>query len=132
VEIIIVIVIIAVLLAGAIPYMYDSIANSVGDRAADAITLKAQEVRSKAIETGEDKKVSITTNGITDVTLPSGWHLEVKGLNDSKFHAPFRNQTWNFSSVGICEPLEFRLSDNNRQINIAFDALTAQLLHDNE
>jgi Tfp pilus assembly protein FimT len=132
VEIIIVIVIIAVLVAGAIPYMYDSIANSTGDRAADAIALKAQEVRSKAIESGEDKKISITTGGITDVTLPSGWHLEVKGLNDSKFHPPFRNQTWNFSSVGICEPLEFRLSDNDRQINIAFDALTAQLLQDHE
>ena len=132
VEIVIALFIVAILVAASLPYIHDSFAHQAGDRAADAIAAQVQVVRNKALETGENQKIVLLTNGIPEVLLPSGWRLEVKGLNDSKFHHPARNQTWNFSSEGICEPLELRLSDDTQQITLSFDALTAQLLHNGE
>ena len=84
------------------------------------------------MESGERQKIILTSSGISMVTLPSGWTLQVKGLNDSKFHAPSRNQSWEFNAAGICEPLSLRLSNKDREILLSFDALTAQPTHDDE
>ena len=131
-EIIIALSLIAILAAASLPYLLDSFANSAGDRAADDLAARVQDIRSRALESGEKQQLGITAAGISGLPLPNGWHLEVKGLNDSRFHTPSKAQTWEFASSGICEPLELRLSDHDRQITLSFDALTAQLLHDHE
>jgi prepilin-type N-terminal cleavage/methylation domain-containing protein len=131
-EIIIALALIAILVTASLPYLFDSFANAAGDRAANAIVAAAQEARGKALDSGENQKLSLTAGGVAQVPLPPGWRLNVKGLNDSKFHLPLRNEVWNFSSAGICEPLQLRLSDGTHQIDLAFDALTAQPLHDND
>jgi len=120
------------MVAASLPYLFDAYASSAGDRAADAIVTKAQEARSKALESGLAQRLSIKPGGIDSVDLPPGWQLEVKGFNDSKFHAPLRNQVWEFNPGGICEPLALRLSDQQRTIILFFDALTAQQLPDHE
>jgi prepilin-type N-terminal cleavage/methylation domain-containing protein len=131
-EIIIALSLVAILVSASLPYLFDSFAAAAGDRAADAITHRVQEIRSKAMESGERQKIILTSSGISMVTLPSGWTLQVKGLNDSKFHAPSRNQSWEFNAAGICEPLSLRLSNKDREILLSFDALTAQPTHDDE
>ena len=131
-EIIIALSLIAILVAASLPYLLDSFANSAGDRAADDIAARVQDIRSRALELGEKQQLCITAAGVSGLPLPNGWHLEVKGLNDSRFHTPSKGQIWEFASSGICEPLELLIRDHDRQIILSFDALTAQLLHDHE
>jgi len=131
-EIIIALSVIAILVTASLPYLFDAYASAAGDRASDAIVTQAQEARSKALESGTPQRLALKSNGITGVDLPSGWQLEVKGFNDSKFHAPLRAQVWEFTPSGICEPLSIRLSDHQRSITLSFDALTAQQLPDHE
>jgi len=131
-EIIIALTLVAILVSASLPYLFDSFAFSAGDHAADAITKKVQETRAKAMGSGERQRIILTSRGITDTSLPGGWILQVKGLNDSKFHAPARNQSWDFGPAGICEPISLRISSGDREIFLTFDALTAQPIHDDE
>ena len=131
-EIIIALSLVAILVSASLPYLFDSFASTAGDRAADNITKKVQETRTKAMESGQHQKILLTSRGISDAPLPGGWSLQVKGLNDSKFHAPTRNQSWDFSPAGICEPISLRISSGDREVLLNFDALTAQPTHDDE
>jgi len=131
-EIIIALTLVAILVSASLPYLFDSFTASAGDRAAEAITAKAQEIRKEAMESAESRKLILTGSGIKGMNLPSGWRLEVKGMNDSKFHPPLRNQSWGFNSAGICEPLALRLLYKDREILLSFDALTAQPVHEDE
>jgi prepilin-type N-terminal cleavage/methylation domain-containing protein len=131
-EIIIALVLVAILVSASVPFLFDSFAASAGERAMEAITLKARETRAEAMEKGEPRRLNITSTGLDGVPLPEGWTLEVQGLNDSRFHEPSRNQVWEFNPAGICEPLSIRLSQGDRQLTATFDALTGQPVPDEE
>jgi len=131
-EIIIALTLVAILVGASLPYLYDSYATSAGERSMEGITSLAQETRRQAMEKGEMCYLNISSKGLGDHELPAGWVLEIKGLNDSKFHTPARDQRWEFSSAGICEPLSLRLTHGDRQIVTTFDALTGQPVHDEE
>lgn len=131
-EIIIALVLVAILVSASVPFLFDSFAASAGERAMEAITLKARETRAEAMEKGEPRRLNITSTGLDGVPLPEGWTLEVQGLNDSRFHEPTRNQVWEFNPAGICEPLSIRISQGDRQLTATFDALTGQPVPDEE
>ena len=131
-EIIIALTLVAILVSASLPYLFDSFAASAGDRAMESITTMAQEARRQAIERGESQHLTVSSSGLDGEALPAGWALEIKGLNDSKFHPPARDQVWEFSSEGVCQPLSLRLINHDRQIITTFDALTAQPVHDEE
>ena len=131
-EIIIALTLVAILVGASLPYLYDSYATSAGERSMEDITSLTQETRRQAMENGEMRFLKISSKGLGDRELPDGWVLEIKGLNDSKFHPPARDQRWEFSSAGICEPLSLRLTHGDRQLVTSFDALTGQPIHDEE
>lgn len=131
-EIIIALTLVAILVTASLPYLFDSFAASAGERAMESINTMVQETRRQAIEKGESHRLKVTPGGLEGVALPAGWTIEVKRLNDSKFHPPSRGQRWEFSSEGICEPLSLRLINGDRQIMTTYDVLTAQPTHDEE
>ncbi len=131
-EIIIALTLVAILVGASLPYLYDSYATSAGERSMEDITSLAQETRRQAMKNGEMRFLKISSKGLGDREVPDGWVLEIKGLNDSKFHPPARDQRWEFSSAGICEPLSLRLTHGDRQLVTTFDALTGQPIHDEE
>jgi prepilin-type N-terminal cleavage/methylation domain-containing protein len=129
-EILIALTLVAILMGASLPYLYDSFAVSDGDRAAEAMASRVLDTRNEAMEKSEQRVLQITSNGITGVTLPPGWTLRIKGVNDARFRAPSRVESWEFSSVGICQPLDIRIGNGEHDITLSFDALTGQLIHD--
>ena len=131
-EIIIALSLVAILVSASIPYLFDSFSNSAGERAAESIVTTSQEAREKAIATGKVQSLTLESSAFDGASLPKGWKLQVKGLNDAKFHAPEHGATWEFTSTGICEPLVLKLVGDNRSITLPFDALTGQVLRSDE
>jgi len=131
-EIIIALSLVAILVTASLPYLLDSFAYAAGDRASDALATKAQETRTLAMQSGQRQRLFLTSSGIKGLELPTGWSLQIRGLNDAKFHAPEKGRTWEFTSSGVCEPLILRLTEeghDGRSIETTFDALTAQPVH---
>jgi prepilin-type N-terminal cleavage/methylation domain-containing protein len=131
-EIIIALALVAILISASLPYLFDSFASTEGERSMETIVAKARETRAEAIEKGETRELLITAAGVDGIPLSGGWKLEVRGINDSKFHEPLRNQVWKFNAAGICEPLALRISHGDRQVIEIFDALTGQPVHEEE
>jgi prepilin-type N-terminal cleavage/methylation domain-containing protein len=131
-EIIIALALVAILISASLPYLFDSFASTEGERSMETIVAKARETRAEAIEKGETRELLITAAGVDGIPLSGGWKLEVRGINDSKFHEPLRNQVWKFNAAGICEPLTLRISRGDRQVIETFDALTGQPVHEEE
>jgi prepilin-type N-terminal cleavage/methylation domain-containing protein len=129
-EILIALALVAILMGAALPYLHDSFIASAGDRTAEEISALVLQTRNEAIARGESRRLLISSNGISGITLPGGWQLQLRGINDSRFHPPARDETWEFSSAGICQPLDLRISDREHEITLSFDALTGQTVHD--
>ena len=131
-EIIIALALVAILISASLPYLFDSFASTEGERCMETIVAKARQTRAEAIEKGETRKLLITAAGVEGAPLSGGWKLEVRGINDAKFHEPLRNQVWKFNAAGICEPLTLRISHGDHQVIETFDALTGQPVHEEE
>ena len=54
-----------------------------------------------------------------------GGKLEIRRVGEREFRTPRKNETWEFSPTGICEPIEVRVSGTGGTVELAFDALTA-------
>jgi hypothetical protein len=121
---------VAILTAASIPYLYDSFASGEGDRLSTMITERVASERTLALQSGKDSRLSLRTNAFADSPLPTGWTLQIRGLNDSSFRDPERDRVWTINAAGICEPLTLRLRADDRQILLSFDPLTGQVLPD--
>ncbi len=50
--------------------------------------------------------------------------VQVRRYGEKEFRAPKKNETWEFSATGICEPLEIRVTSEAGTIELGFDPLT--------
>ncbi len=50
--------------------------------------------------------------------------IEVKRAGEKNFRPAKKDETWEFSPTGICEPIELRLTSPSGTIEISFDPLT--------
>ncbi len=129
-EIIIVLGLVAILTAAALPYLMDSFSLGEGERVASSITERVAAERTRAMRSGEGSRLALRTNSFAGIPLPPGWTLQVRGLNDSALRDPERDRTWTINAAGICEPLTLRLGNGTRQLVLSFDPLTGQVLPD--
>jgi len=71
-EIMIALGLVAILTAAAIPYLYDSFASGEGDRLSTSITERVASERTKAIQEGRDRRLTLRTNSFAGNAPPYG------------------------------------------------------------
>lgn len=59
-------------------------------------------------------------------TLPRGMSYVIRPFGSEKVTKP-DGQTWIFQPTGLCEPIIFRLEEDDAWIEVAFDPLTANI-----
>ena len=59
-----------------------------------------------------------------DGGLGAGGQVEVKRHGESKFRLARKDEYWEFSPTGVCEPIELRITGEHGSIELGFDPLT--------
>lgn len=122
---------VAVLAAAAAPLLSDTFSRSQSDEASSVIEQAALNVREEAVRSGTRQTLELSSSGVVPGgLLPSGWKLEVRRFEESRFRAPRDGERWEFNNAGICEPLGMRISGGGQSVEIRFDPLTAESVDD--
>jgi prepilin-type N-terminal cleavage/methylation domain-containing protein len=132
-EVIIALVLVAILVSAAVPYLFDAFTEAAGERSSKMLAERVAATRSLAMESGLSQRIILTPDGFDGCPLPKGWILLIRSLNDDKFHPPERGRTWEFTKAGVCEPLAVRIAEEargGRFIETTFDPLTALPLNE--
>lgn len=135
-EILLALGIVAVLLGVTVPLITSSWTISPTEQIVQAVEKTVQAVHSKAIETGEARRLKLTesgllgSDGIPSTQLPKGWKLQLLRFTENRFRKPQRDEYWEFNGAGICNPLELRIANKDQSIVLKFDPLTALILTD--
>lgn len=128
--------IIAVLLGVTVPLITSSWNYSPTEQIVQAVEKTVQTAHTKAIETGEARRIKLTesglfgSDGIPATQLPKGWKLQLLRFTENRFRKPQRDEYWEFNGAGICDPLELRIASKDQSIVLKFDPLTASILTD--
>ncbi len=88
-------------------------------RAAARIETQARQALLDAV-TGQ-RSIEIALNA---GALGGEGRLQVRRYGETTFRDPKPGESWEFSSTGICEPIEVRLSSEAGVIELGFDPLT--------
>ena len=100
---------------------------------ASLLETTAREALMRAVADCRVVRVGISPDGITAPTASasdSGEEhtlegiIEIKRHGEAAFRKPKKQEVWEFSPTGICEPLELRVTNTTGRIEIAFDPLT--------
>lgn len=130
-EVMLALALVAILAAAAAPLLSDALAGSPGDEASSAMEDSVAALHEEAVQTGRAQIGRLTSGGIQPGRpLPSGWKLQVKRLADSRFRNPREGETWEFNNAGICEPLAILLTSGRQTVELQFDPLTCEAVHD--
>ena len=126
-EILLVLAIIAIISASALPLLSNS--SQLENEIENSLRSIARRTRASAISSGEPRQILIHENGLTTNTekasLPEGLKLHVRRFGEQKFRKPRNNEPWLFSPDGILEPLSLRVIGGPSDITLDFCPLTA-------
>jgi prepilin-type N-terminal cleavage/methylation domain-containing protein len=130
-EVMLALALVAVLAAAAAPLLTDALAGAPGDEAAAALQESVAALHEEAVQTGRAQVGRLTGGGLEPGRpLPAGWTLRVRRMADSRFRNPREGETWEFNNAGICEPLAVLLSSGRQSVEMRFDPLTGEAIHD--
>jgi prepilin-type N-terminal cleavage/methylation domain-containing protein len=130
-EVMLALALVAVMAAAAAPLLTDALTGSARDEATSATEDSVATLHQEAVRTGRVQKGLLTSSGLEPGRpLPQGWKLQVKRLTDSRFRNPREDETWEFNNAGICEPLAILLSGSGQSVELRFDPLTGEVLHE--
>lgn len=99
------------------------------------LLILAKTARTEAMTTGRPTGVVFGKNGYgllrpgadeasDTYKLPRGMSYSIRPFGSEKTAKP-DGQTWIFQPTGLCEPITFRLEEDDAWIEVAFDPLTA-------
>jgi len=138
-EILLALGIVAILLGVTVPMIISSYAETGTEEVERQLQNAATSVQTAAIASGEARRLKVTERGlisggasILSAELPKGWKLQIQRLTESKFRKPDKAEYWEFNSVGICEPVSFRIMKGTESLIVKFDPLTALIVTDND
>jgi len=127
-EVLLTLAIIACILGATIPFLGNLFDPS------DAIEIDvrtvARDARRQALDSGQAQRVKIAASAIeaemgSTSQLPDGWSFKIRRFGESEFRKLRNDETWEFNSEGICEPIALRAESGSEYIMIEFDPLTA-------
>ena len=138
-EILLALGIVAILLGVTVPMIVSSYGESATEEIARQLQSAATSAHNAAIDSGEARRLRVTERGlfssgssIASAELPKGWKLQIQRLTESKFRKPEKTEYWEFNSVGICEPVSFRIGKGGESLIVKFDPITALIVTDND
>jgi prepilin-type N-terminal cleavage/methylation domain-containing protein len=138
-EILLALGIVAILLGVTVPMIISSYGETATEEIARQLQSAATSAQTAAIQTGEARRLRVTERGLLSsgsstslAELPKGWKLQIQRMTESKFRKPEKLEYWEFNSVGICEPVSFRIMKGTESLVVKFDPLTALIVTDND
>jgi len=138
-EILLALGIVAILLGVTVPMIISSYGDNAVEEIAGQLQSAVTAAQSAAINSGEARRLRVTEKGLLSIgsstpsaELPKGWKLQIQRLTESKFRKPEKTEYWEFNSVGICEPVSFRIGKAGESLVVKFDPLTALIVTDND
>jgi prepilin-type N-terminal cleavage/methylation domain-containing protein len=130
-EVLICLAVVGILTAAAAPLLSDMFARTQADEASSALEESVADLHEQAVTKGASRRAVISPSGLEPgKPLPPGWTLEVRRMADSGYRKPREGEIWIFNDAGICEPLAFRLVRARESVELRFDPLTGESLHD--
>ena len=93
-------------------------------RAASVIETTARQNLLQALNSQQPVRMELSAGAFGASDEFNGM-LQVRRVGEKVFRKPRRDEAWEFSPTGICEPIEVRISSPAGQIEIGFDPLTA-------
>ena len=137
IEIALVLAIMVMIIGAAIPLSSGFIREQRLRDPVRELLILAKTARTEAMTTGRPTGVVFGKSGFgllrpgseepTDTRkLPRGMSYVIRPFESEKAVKP-DGQVWIFQPTGLCEPITFRLEENDAWIEIAFDPLTASI-----
>lgn len=130
-EVVICLALVGVLAAAAAPLLSDMLARTQSDDASSAIEDAVADLHDKALKSGTAQKGVLSRTGLQPGRpLPDGWVMDIRRFADSDYRKPREGEVWTFNEAGLSEPLAIRLKGDGQSVELQFDPITGESVHD--